>query len=102
MSNKIDFQKAWFAANYIYQPLNDSGKRVAEVIGGRVAFNINEVDEHYRWKNTCAVRLSYILNESGLKVPAIPKKNSVWLRWFTILLSSKGFKRIFNIAHWQT
>lgn len=74
MSNKIDFQKAWFAANYIYQPLNDSGKRVAEVIGGRVAFNINEVDEHYRWKNTCAVRLSYILNESGLKVPAIPGK----------------------------
>ncbi|SUA54043.1 Uncharacterised protein [Oligella ureolytica] len=29
MSNEIDFQKAWFAANYIYQPLNDSGKRVA-------------------------------------------------------------------------
>ncbi|HZJ97105.1 MAG TPA: type VI secretion system amidase effector protein Tae4 [Oligella sp.] len=35
---------------------------------------MNEVDEHYRWKNTCAVRLSYILNESGLKVPAIPGK----------------------------
>ena len=50
MSHKIDFQKAWFAANYIYQPLNDSGMRVTEVVGGRVVFNINEVDEHYRWK----------------------------------------------------
>ncbi|HZJ97577.1 MAG TPA: type VI secretion system amidase effector protein Tae4 [Oligella sp.] len=74
MGSKINFQKAWFAANYIFQPLEDSGRRVAEVIGGRVAYNINEVDELYRWKNTCAVRLSYVLNESGLKVPAIPTK----------------------------
>ncbi|MDO5667151.1 MAG: type VI secretion system amidase effector protein Tae4 [Alcaligenaceae bacterium] len=74
--SKIDFKKAWFAANYIYLPSVDSAERVAKIIGGRVAFNIKDVAKEHQWRNTCAVRMSYILNQSGLKVPATMGKTS--------------------------
>ncbi|WP_216353081.1 type VI secretion system amidase effector protein Tae4 [Snodgrassella alvi] len=65
------FSKAWAASQKIYNR-NDTEQerldRVADTIGGRVAFNINNVDEKHKWKNTCAVRMSYILNYSGLKI----------------------------------
>lgn len=48
------------------------GGKVADVIGGNVAVNVNNPDQRMRWVNTCAVRLSYILNYSGLLVPRIP------------------------------
>jgi len=44
---------------------------VASVIGGRVADNINNPNPEQRWNNTCAVRMSYILNHSGLVIPKI-------------------------------
>lgn len=34
-----------------------------------MAKNINNPDPKQRWENTCAVRMSYILNYSGLLIP---------------------------------
>lgn len=59
------------ASQQIYSP-SDSAKKVAEVVGGKVADHIN--DKKNPWVNTCAVRMSYILNQSGMTVPAIPTK----------------------------
>ena len=64
------FITAWAASMQIYDPV-DSGARVAQVIGGNVAANVNNRDPKLRWINTCAVRMSYVLNQSGLKVPHI-------------------------------
>lgn len=54
----------------IYDPVNSAAK-VAQVIGGTVALNINSRDPKLRWRNTCAVRLSYILNQAGMPLPYI-------------------------------
>lgn len=54
----------------IYDPVNP-GDKVARVIGGNVAKNINNPDPRQRWSNTCAVRMSYILNKSGILIPKI-------------------------------
>lgn len=65
------FDTAWKVSKKIYNP-NDTEEerldRVALTIGGRVKFNIKDVKEEQKWKNTCAVRMSYILNYSGLKI----------------------------------
>lgn len=65
------FSHAWTASQQIYDPAN-SGVKVAKIIGGNVAENINSRDPKRRWINTCAVRLSYILNYAGMHVPHIP------------------------------
>ncbi len=65
------FAFAWAASQRNYDP-SESGPKVAEVIGGYVEKNINNPDPAQRWSNTCAVRMSYILNEAGLIIPKIP------------------------------
>ncbi|MCK6422177.1 MAG: cytoplasmic protein [Burkholderiaceae bacterium] len=63
---KPSFTAAWVASRRIYDAGN-SADRVAQVVGGEVAANIR--DKRNPWRNTCAVRLSYILNECGVIVP---------------------------------
>ncbi|API73365.1 type VI secretion system amidase effector protein Tae4 [Ralstonia pseudosolanacearum] len=65
------FSAAWAASLRIYNPA-DSAEQVAQVIGGEVAANIR--DKRNPWRNTCAVRMSYILNQAGVPVPNIPGK----------------------------
>ncbi|MET3133587.1 hypothetical protein AAKU55_003877 [Oxalobacteraceae bacterium GrIS 1.11] len=65
------FATAWAASQRIYSPVNP-GEKVAQVVGGAIAANIH--DKKNPWKNTCAVRMSYILNQSGLIIPAMPSK----------------------------
>ena len=67
------FTAAWSAALQIYDPHNSTAK-VAEKIGGYVKANINHSDPQQRWSNTCAVRMSYILNYCGVVIPAIKGK----------------------------
>jgi len=67
---KPTFAAAWAAAQRIYSATNPAAQ-VATVIGGRVATNINHPDLKVRWNNTCAVRMSYILNYSGMIIPAM-------------------------------
>lgn len=65
-----NFNAAWAASMRIYDP-QASGAKVAQVIGGNVAKNINNPNPVGRWNNTCAVRMSYILNSSGMRLPHI-------------------------------
>ena len=65
------FSTAWAASMRIYSPAN-SAARVAQVVGGHVAANINNPDPRQQWRNTCAVRMSYILNQCGLIIPSMP------------------------------
>lgn len=67
------FNAAWAAAYRIYNPA-DPGNTVARVIGGKVAANIQNPSPTQRWTNTCAVRMSYILGQAGLMIPAIRGK----------------------------
>jgi hypothetical protein len=68
---RISFQVASQASRRIYDA-NHSAKKVADVIGGDVASYINHRDPSKRWENTCAIRMSYIFNESGLLIPRMP------------------------------
>jgi len=65
------FGIAWAASQKIYDPA-DSGAKVARIIGGHVEKNVNNPDPKQRWRNTCAVLMSYILNETGMIIPATP------------------------------
>lgn len=69
------FLSAWAASARIYDATNP-GAKVAQVIGGNVAKNINNPDPKQRWENTCAVRMSCILNYSGLSSRAPSAKRS--------------------------
>ena len=65
-------EDAWKSFNEVY---NDVGKTVAGVgtkIGGKVNYNINEVPKGQgRFENACAIRMSYVLNQNGVKIPFI-------------------------------
>lgn len=63
------FDKAWAASRQIYD-VADPASKVAKMIGGYVEKNINNSNSEQKWNNTCAVRMSYILNQSGLIIPA--------------------------------
>jgi hypothetical protein len=65
------FAAAWAASQQIYDPVN-SGQRVATLVGGYVEKNINNPEPSQKWTNTCAVRMSYILNYAGFIIPKIP------------------------------
>lgn len=67
------FALAWQASMQIYDPVNSAAK-VAQVIGGKVATNILPVGQQGKWTNTCAVRISYILNKSGVLIPHVTGK----------------------------
>ncbi|MCL9843566.1 T6SS effector amidase Tae4 family protein [Ralstonia solanacearum] len=69
--DRPSFAAAWAAATRIYDPTN-SGAKVAQVIGGGVEKNINNPAPAQRWANTCAVRMSYIFNQSGVTIPSLP------------------------------
>jgi hypothetical protein len=64
------FTTAWAASMRIYDP-TDSSAKVARMIGGHVEKNINNPDPRLRWNNTCAVRMSLILNQSGMLIPGM-------------------------------
>ncbi|WP_338108316.1 T6SS effector amidase Tae4 family protein [Taylorella equigenitalis] len=67
---------------------------MAETIGGNLYLNFLKTDN--TWKNTCAVRMSYILIFSGQKVPKIFNKTVSGLNnnWY--------FFRIADLVHYLT
>lgn len=67
------FYAAWHTSMDIYDPRN-SALKVAQVIGGKVAANILPLNEVGKWTNTCAVRMSYILNKNGVVIPYLSGK----------------------------
>jgi hypothetical protein len=74
------FNAAWTAAQEVFDPAGSTAK-VAKVIGGTVAKNITMPGG---WKNTCAVRMSFILNRSGMSVPYVAGKtvSGADKRWY--------------------
>lgn len=64
------FHAAWAAAKRIYIPSN-SLAHVAHTIGGQVKHNILDIEPKLRWRNTCAVRISYVLNQTGTSIPFV-------------------------------
>ena len=67
------FSAAWAASMQIYDPA-DSATKIARVVGGKVAENILPLGQAGKWANTCAVRMSYVLNKTGVLVPHFPGK----------------------------
>jgi hypothetical protein len=65
------FAAAWAASQRIYSATHPA-ERVAQVIGGTVEVNVRHPSQP--WENTCAVRMSYILNQTGVLVPATSGK----------------------------
>ena len=66
------------AVKYFKQVYDNVGKSVPEAgkfIGGKVNYNVNLIaDDDLKWKNLCAVRLSYVLNKTGFKIPRLGAK----------------------------
>lgn len=67
------FQAVWDA--FRKQGLNSSD-HIADIIGGKVWVNANLKSDRYRWKNFCTVRISYALNQAGLRLPYIVGQTS--------------------------
>ena len=72
----------WAASQRIYDPAHPEA-RVAQLLGGKVAFNINTPGNR-AWKNTCAVRMSYMLNAAGVYIPYLKGKtvSGADKRWY--------------------
>jgi hypothetical protein len=86
------FDAVWKLGESIYRPKEGSTvlQHVAKTIGGRVWSNIcknapsddvcatptdaERQTERFegKWSNTCAVRMSYILNQTGVRIPKVP------------------------------
>lgn len=70
MGTRPRFLAAWTAAKNIYDP-NDPLGKVKNTIGGAVKRNFEIPVESGGWENSCAVRMSYVLNYTGHPVPRI-------------------------------
>ncbi|GAA6168641.1 type VI secretion system amidase effector protein Tae4 [Sessilibacter corallicola] len=64
--------------------VNVGVSEVGHLIGGKVDYNINSLTRAQgRFENACAIRMSYVLNNTGTKIPRIPSqtvsgKNGNW------------------------
>lgn len=70
MTARPSFVAARAAATRIYDA-NDSIGKVKQVIGGKVKHNFEIPPDEGGWSNSCAVRMSYVLNYTGHPVPRI-------------------------------
>lgn len=61
-----------------FKEVNKSVPEVGKFIGGKVDYNVNVVPEGKgRFENVCAIRMSYVLNKTGIKVPFIPPNDTI-------------------------
>ncbi len=61
-----------------FKEINKSVTDVGAFIGGKVNYNVNVVPKGKgRFENVCAIRMSYVLNKIGVKIPFIPPNNTV-------------------------
>lgn len=70
------FALAWTKFKYIFGDGDVIG--VGERIGGKIKFNIDlgASDPNLGFTNACAIRMSYVFNQTGLTVPYIEGKVS--------------------------
>ncbi len=68
-------QKAKLAFRQVYDDIGKSVPAVGKLIGGKVNYNINNLTPAQgQFQNACAIRMSYVLNQSGIKIPHLPGK----------------------------
>jgi hypothetical protein len=67
-----------------FRNINIGVSDVGTLIGGKVNYNINVLTKvQGQFENACAIRMSYVLNNTGFKIPYIPNqtvsgKNGNW------------------------
>lgn len=67
---KLDLAKKAFKE--VYEDVGKTVSGVGSKIGGKVDYNINVVPQGQgRFENACAIRMSYVLNKTGFKIPYI-------------------------------
>jgi len=75
---------AKLAFKEVYGNVGKTVSGVGTKIGGKVDYNINTVPKGQgRFENACAIRLSYVLNKTGHKIPyiagqTVSGKNGEW------------------------
>jgi hypothetical protein len=63
-------EDAWKAFKEVYDDVGKTVSGVGTKIGGKVDYNINKIPKGQgRFENACAIRLSYVLNKNGVKIP---------------------------------
>ncbi|WP_418647847.1 type VI secretion system amidase effector protein Tae4 [Thauera butanivorans] len=68
MGNRPTLSQAFYA----FSDVNKSVSEVGSFIGGKFDYNINKLTkEEGRFENACAIRLSYVLNKTGYRIPSI-------------------------------
>lgn len=71
-SNRPKLSSAKRSFREVYDDIGKSVSAVGSKIGGKVDYNINVVPVGKgRFENACAIRLSYVLNKNGNKIPYI-------------------------------
>ncbi|MFP6791216.1 MAG: hypothetical protein VB954_14640 [Thalassolituus sp.] len=60
-----NIEDAWKAFKEVYDDVGKTVSGVGTKIGGKVDYNINKIPQGQgRFENACAIRLSYVLNQS--------------------------------------
>lgn len=73
--NRPKLHAAKTAFREVFDDIGRSVSAVGTKIGGKVDYNINEVPVGQgRFENACAIRMLYVLNKTGHKVPLISGK----------------------------
>ena len=72
MQKRPEFSSAARAFKQVYDDVGKTVSGVGTLIGGRVNHNINNITPAQgQFQNACAIRMSYVLNKTGVKVPFI-------------------------------
>lgn len=70
-----DLYLAQLAFKEVYDHASKTVAGVGKVIGGKVDYNINVLLPHQgAFQNACAIRMSYVLNKIGIKIPYMEGK----------------------------
>lgn len=84
MSGRPKLSIATQAFKRVYDDIGKDVPSVGTLIGGKVDYNINTLTPAQgRFENACAIRMSYVLNESGFKISyqrgkTVSGKNGNW------------------------
>ena len=63
------------AFKQVYDDIGKTVSAVGKLIGGKVDYNINNLTPAQgQFQNACAIRMSYVLNKTGIKIPHKPGK----------------------------
>lgn len=75
MTNRPSLIRARTAFKEVYEEVVKTVSGVGNKIGGKVDYNINGLTpEQGRFENACAIRMSYVLNKTGIKIPFMKGK----------------------------